>query len=192
MFRRLIGQHQIGGPLNPGSVAPIFKRVAQWIGMPERFVDQVSGQSTRVGATGLSIARYRSCGDYTSWWMEIDTHAAAVCRENQFGTIWNGARELIRRGWVSGSDDIEILEQQFLQFYCISSLDEEPHLAHAAKKTPYGEATSILQQSWLFRVKHLAKSFVLPEFNRDSLIKNLPNIQALQTAQRNPAMLRNT
>jgi integrase len=51
VFRRLIGQHQIGGPLNPGSIAPIFKRVAQWIGMPERFVDQVSGHSTRVGAT---------------------------------------------------------------------------------------------------------------------------------------------
>ena len=51
VFRRLIGQHQIGGPLNPGSIAPIFKRVAQWIGMPERFVAQVSGHSTRVGAT---------------------------------------------------------------------------------------------------------------------------------------------
>ncbi len=50
-FRRLIGQHKIGGPLNPGSIAPIFKRVAQWIGMAERFVDQVSGHSTRVGAT---------------------------------------------------------------------------------------------------------------------------------------------
>ena len=36
VFRRLIGQAQIGGSLNPGSIAPIFKRVAQWIGMPER------------------------------------------------------------------------------------------------------------------------------------------------------------
>src|SRR5271156_3833212 len=35
-FRRLIGRNQVGGPLNPGSIAPIFKRVAQWIGMPER------------------------------------------------------------------------------------------------------------------------------------------------------------
>jgi integrase len=51
LFRRLIGQDQIGGPLNPGSIAPIFKRVAQWIGMPERMVDRVSGHSTRVGAT---------------------------------------------------------------------------------------------------------------------------------------------
>jgi len=33
VFRRLIGKAQIGGPLNPGSIAPIFKRVAQWIGI---------------------------------------------------------------------------------------------------------------------------------------------------------------
>jgi integrase len=50
IFRRLIGADQIGGALNPGSIAPIFKRVAQWIGMPERFVAEVSGHSTRVGA----------------------------------------------------------------------------------------------------------------------------------------------
>jgi integrase len=52
VFRRLIGNDQIGeDPLNPGSIAAIFKRVAQWIGMPERFIDHVSGHSTRVGAT---------------------------------------------------------------------------------------------------------------------------------------------
>lgn len=59
VFRRLIGRDQIGGPLNPGSIAPIFKRVAQWIGMPARFVAEVSGHSTRVGAAqdlaGLDI-----------------------------------------------------------------------------------------------------------------------------------------
>jgi hypothetical protein len=46
----LIGREQIGDGLNPGSIAPIFKRVAQWIGMPARFVAEVSGHSTRVGA----------------------------------------------------------------------------------------------------------------------------------------------
>jgi integrase len=51
VFRRLIGRTQVGGPLNPGSIAPIFKRVAQWIGMPERTVHKISGHSTRVGAT---------------------------------------------------------------------------------------------------------------------------------------------
>jgi integrase len=51
VFRRLIGRKEIGGPLNPGSIAPIFKRVAQWIGMPARYVAMISGHSTRVGAT---------------------------------------------------------------------------------------------------------------------------------------------
>jgi integrase len=50
IFRRLVGRGHIGGPLNPGSIAPIFKRVAQWIGMPARFIAEVSGHSTRVGA----------------------------------------------------------------------------------------------------------------------------------------------
>jgi integrase len=50
IFRRLTGRDQIGDGLHPGSIAPIFKRVAQWIGMPARFVVAVSGHSTRVGA----------------------------------------------------------------------------------------------------------------------------------------------
>jgi hypothetical protein len=51
VFRRLIGKDQVGRSLNPGTIAPTFKRVAQWIGMPERFVNRVSGHSTRIGAT---------------------------------------------------------------------------------------------------------------------------------------------
>src|SRR5271168_2870732 len=50
VFRRLIGRAQIGGRLNSGSVSLIFKRVAQWIGMPARYVASVSGHSKRVGA----------------------------------------------------------------------------------------------------------------------------------------------
>jgi hypothetical protein len=46
IFRRLIGRDDIGDALNAGSIAPIFKRVAQWIGMPARFVDEVSGSPT--------------------------------------------------------------------------------------------------------------------------------------------------
>ena len=43
IFRRLIGRDEIGDALHPGSIAPIFKRVAQWIGMLARFVAEVSG-----------------------------------------------------------------------------------------------------------------------------------------------------
>jgi hypothetical protein len=46
IFRRLIGRDEIRDALHPDSIAPIFKRVAQWIGMPARFVAEVSGHST--------------------------------------------------------------------------------------------------------------------------------------------------
>jgi hypothetical protein len=52
VFRRLVGRKEIGGPLNPGSIAPIFKRVAQWLETPARYVALVSGHSTRVGMDG--------------------------------------------------------------------------------------------------------------------------------------------
>jgi hypothetical protein len=77
VFRRLIGQTQIGGPLNAGSIAPIFKRVAQWIGLPERFVDQVGGgHSTRVGATqdlalDIDLAGFTQAGGWKSTRMPL-------------------------------------------------------------------------------------------------------------------------
>jgi len=51
IFRRLIGRNKIGERLNPSAIAKIYKRVAQWVGLPERQVKEVSGHSIRVGAT---------------------------------------------------------------------------------------------------------------------------------------------
>jgi integrase len=51
IFRRLIGRNKIAPRLNPAAVANIYKRVAQWVGWPERQVKEVSGHSIRVGAT---------------------------------------------------------------------------------------------------------------------------------------------
>lgn len=61
VFRRVIGRGtaednpdgrgRIGGRLSVDAVAQAFKRVADWIDMPEEEVAQVSGHSIRVGAT---------------------------------------------------------------------------------------------------------------------------------------------
>jgi len=50
MFRRLVGRDRVGDRLHADIIADIYKRVAQWIGMGEKQVDQVSGHSVRVGA----------------------------------------------------------------------------------------------------------------------------------------------
>jgi integrase len=102
VFRRLIGRSEVGGPLNPGSVAPIFKRVAQWIGMPERFVSQVSGHSTRVGATqdlaalDIDLAAITQAGGWKSTRMPL-----------QYAEKINAARSgMARAALAQGRDDV--------------------------------------------------------------------------------------
>jgi integrase len=51
IFRRLVGQHPVGERLHPDIIADIFKRIARWVGMPAKQVNQVSGHSIRIGAT---------------------------------------------------------------------------------------------------------------------------------------------
>jgi integrase len=102
MFRRLIGQNRVGGQLNPGSIAPIFKRVAQWLGMPGRFVDRVSGHSTRVGATqdlaalDIDLAAITQAGGWKSTRMPL-----------QYAEKINAARSgMARAAEKSGRDSI--------------------------------------------------------------------------------------
>ena len=102
IFRRLIGSNQVGGPLNPGSIAPIFKRVAQWIGMPERFVAQVSGHSTRVGAAqdlaelDIDLAAITQAGGWKSTRMPL-----------QYAEKINAARSgMARAAAATGRDEV--------------------------------------------------------------------------------------
>ena len=91
VFRRLIGRAQIGGPLNPG------KRRADL--QAGGAVDRHAGASGRPGEWALDArrrdsrsggARYRSRGHYAGRRVEIDTDAAAICREDQCSKVRNG------------------------------------------------------------------------------------------------------
>jgi integrase len=102
-FRRLIGRTEISGPLNPGSIAPIFKRVAQWVGMPARIVDKVSGHSTRVGAAqdladlDIDLAAITQAGGWKSTRMPL-----------QYAERINVARSgMARAAAASGRDSIK-------------------------------------------------------------------------------------
>ena len=49
-------------------------------------------------------------------------------------------------------------------FFEIDSVEDEPRLAHAARKSTKGSLTP-LQKAWLFRVRHLAKAVWASEFS---------------------------
>lgn len=77
-------------------------------------------------------------------------------------------REMIKRGWVEFSPNVEVLEKRFCDFFEIPSLDEVPQLAHAARKSTSGPATTP-QTAWMFRVRQVAKAVWAAAFNARSL-----------------------
>jgi integrase len=56
VFRRLIGRARVGPRLQVDAIAQTFKRVAEFVGMTEEEMRQVSGHSIRVGATQDMLA----------------------------------------------------------------------------------------------------------------------------------------
>jgi HTH-type transcriptional regulator/antitoxin HigA len=66
-------------------------------------------------------------------------------------------REMINRHWLEDTNNIDVLEQQVLDFLAIGSLDDEPTFPHAARKsTPYDAPPTAAQQAWLCRARQLA------------------------------------
>jgi hypothetical protein len=103
---KIPGKKQIGGALNPGSIAPIFKRVAQWIGMPARFVAEVSGHSTRVGAAqdlaelDIDLAAITQAGGWKSTRMPL-----------QYAEKINAARSGMARAAAAAGRDESVSEE---------------------------------------------------------------------------------
>jgi len=72
------GRGLVSQPLPEGPLAALLEwRVARWIGLPARIVDQVSGHSTRVGATqdllalNIDLASVMQAGGWKSARMPV-------------------------------------------------------------------------------------------------------------------------
>lgn len=90
-------------------------------------------------------------------------------------------REMMKRGWVGAADSIDVLEQQFLRYFGLRSIDEPLTVpAHAAKKSS-GDVTSI-QLAWLIAARKLAVTVMVPRYRADALRGILPRLHALMSA----------
>jgi HTH-type transcriptional regulator/antitoxin HigA len=79
-------------------------------------------------------------------------------------------REMIKRGWIEATDNVDVLEKRILDFYGLSSVDDEIEFAHAALKgTSYQEDVTTAQWTWLFRARHLARSMQVAKYSQRSL-----------------------
>lgn len=79
-------------------------------------------------------------------------------------------REMLKREWIPPRDKWtpHDLEQAVAGFFGKTSLDDVPHISHAAKRTLVEEIPAA-QMAWLFRVKQIAEEMPTPAYSRTAL-----------------------
>ena len=163
--------------------------LADILGRPPRLISElIAGKRaiTPETAKGLGAA----FGTGAEFWMNLErdyrlAHAihddAAVERRSKLYAK-APVKEMINRRWIEPSENIEVLEKRVFDFLQIRSIEDEPWLAHAAKKgTAYSDVTGA-QWAWLFRVLQIAKGISVPPYSRAFLLEALDKLEAILVA----------
>lgn len=85
-------------------------------------------------------------------------------------------RDMLKRGWINADAD---LEPELCRFFGVSSVQDIPQLAHAARRTDTPEIPGA-QLAWLFRVKQIASEMLAPPYSRNKLAEVVERMKDLR------------
>ena len=143
--------------------------LAEILGRPPRLVNEIIAGKRAITpetAKGLSAA----FGTSPEFWMNLETAyqlSKARIEEREVRERANlytrfPVKEMLKRGWIEASENLDVLVQRFCEYFKISSLDEAPKFAHAPRKS--GE--SISQLAWLNRAGQIAGAVHCAKFSK--------------------------
>ena len=100
-------------------------------------------------------------------------------------------RDILKRGWLNEAED---MLEAVTRFFEVGSLDEVPHLSHAARRTEV-EAIPAAQLAWLFRVRQIAKEMPTPRYSKSRLrnaVEEMKDyLRSREEVRRVPVLLHN-
>ena len=109
---------------------------------------------------------------------QVDSADESIARRARLYSI-APLKEIVKRGWVRPTGDESELERNILRFMGVSSLDETPCFAAAARmSTSYGAFTPA-QVAWLRHAADLAQSVDARPFIKSQFAKDVANIRQL-------------
>lgn len=165
------------------------QELADILGRPPRLVSElISGKRAITPETARGLAE--AFGTSAEYWMNLESQYqlskvkvgdSQVARKARLYSKFP-VREMLRRGWVRTSENIEVLEQRFCEFFHIPDMEAQPTLTHYAKKTEMTVDATPLQLAWLFRVRSMAAQQILPHYSRANLLAAVEKLKALLLA----------
>lgn len=162
------------------------QELADILDRPPRLVSElIAGKRAITPETAKGLAD--AFGTSPDYWMNLESQYQLSKVKSPNDNVARKARlyskfpvrEMLRRGWVRMSENVEVLEQRFSEFFGIQTLDDMPQLCHNAKKTHVLADTTPLQLAWLFRVRAMASQQVVPAYSKAKLATALKRLKAL-------------
>lgn len=165
--------------------------LASIMGRPVETVNRiVTGKLTITPETarGLSAA----FGTSAELWLNLEAAYQLSQVRQDDNTVARRARlfsiapvkDMVKRGWIEPSNSIDVMEQQLIRFFKLSSVDEEPCIAAAASKATTYTVTKPAQRAWYFRVKQIAAELDAKPYSKKRLDAALGELRALATHPR--------
>jgi len=188
-------------PSSPRSPGTVLKRVldargwsqkdlAEIIGRPAQAITEIiRGTKQITPDTALELAA--AFGTPARLWTNLETEyrlGLAKSRRPAGSVIERRAKiferlpvsELVRRGWIKGSRQVEELEQQVFAFLGVTAIDEEPNLAVSYRRSTDSEDVVAAQRAWARRVEIVARDQPLAgKFSSAKLLKSIPSLRRL-------------
>ena len=161
--------------------------LADILGRPIQVVNEMISAKKSVTpetAQGLGDA----FGTGAEFWLNLESaYRLSLARRHADQDVSRRARvyekapvkQMIKRGWIRPSNNVEELEQEITSFFELGSIDSTPQLSTAARKsTSYGERTPS-EVAWCFRAKHLASTLDAVAYSEDGFLEKLQSLRQL-------------
>lgn len=150
--------------------------LADIMGRPPRVVSEIiSGKRaiTPETAKGLGAA----LGTGATFWINLEGSYQLSKTVHNDEAVQRKAKlyakvpvnEMIKRGWIQHSDNIEVLVRQVCSFLEVEDIEKDRLHAYAAYKGKSDSELSPAQRAWLYRARQIARSISVPAYSEKAL-----------------------
>jgi len=152
---------------------------AQIIGRPPQAISEIlNGHKEITTETAVELAS--ALGTSANLWLNLQTNyrlRSATHHSEELSNVERRARlrslipvqEVVKRGWLPDTDDVDVLEQSVCTFLGMSNIEHRPPLRSAARRSGIDTDFTPEQTAWIARVANQGSLRELSEFDHDAL-----------------------
>lgn len=170
------------------------KDLAEIMARPPQMISQImTGKKRITEETALQIGEALEMDP--AFWLNLEKSyrlglarkAAAdegIARRRRLRELVPCWREVVKRGWLPDSGDLDELERSVCEFLEINNICDEPEFAFCRRHgSDDSREKRLLQGIWAKRVEQLAAEKTLPRFSKKRLLESMPDLLTLAVGQ---------